>query len=219
MKIDIKKFIKYIIIMLIYFVSELVFIPLFDINNLTSKDECVLTLLSSILCSMILILIYRKDLIKDMKSFKKNYRTILKTSITYWLIGYLLLTVSTALVTNIIHYIGNNQSTLEGLINTNKLYMIISVTIFSPFVEEMIFRKSIRDFCKSDLLFMIISGLIFGYMHVMSETVLINYLLIIPYAIFGYIFAKAYVETDNIFTSIIMHMIHNTFAIVLLLLV
>ena len=219
MKIDIKKFIKYIIIMLIYFVSELVFIPLFDINNLTSKDECVLTLLSSILCSMILILIYRKDLIKDMKSFKKNYKTILKTSITYWLIGYLLLTVSTALVTNIIHYIGNNQSTLEGLINTNKLYMILSVTIFSPFVEEMIFRKSIRDFCKSDLLFMIISGLIFGYMHVMSETVLINYLLIIPYAIFGYIFAKAYVETDNIFTSIIMHMIHNTFAIVLLLLV
>lgn len=216
--IDKRNILKFICIMIIYFVSEVIILPFFDLNNLTTKDEGTITLLSSIINAIILFFIYRKDIIKDFNNFKKNYKNILFTAIKFWIIGYLSLTLSSSIIMKIINYIGNNQTSLESMISANKLYMVISVAIFTPFVEELIFRKSIRDFCKKDLLFIIISGLIFGYMHVMTETVLINYLLLIPYALFGSIFAKAYVETDNIFTSIFMHMLHNSFALLILFL-
>ena len=42
---------------------------------------------------------------------------------------------------------------------------------------------------------------------------LIDFIYIIPYAILGLFFALTVKETDNIFSSIIMHMIHNSLII------
>ena len=46
-----------------------------------------------------------------------------------------------------------------------------------------------------------------------ESTSLIEILYIIPYGALGFFFAKAFYETDNIFSSISVHMIHNTIAV------
>ena len=39
----------------------------------------------------------------------------------------------------------NNEEAVRTLIDKAPLYMIFSVSIYAPFVEEIIFRKGIKD--------------------------------------------------------------------------
>ena len=105
--------------------------------------------------------------------------------------------------------------------------MIFSVSIYAPFTEELIFRKSIKDMVISykdskitKYMYIVISGLIFGSLHVLGmATSILDYLYIIPYTSLGIAFASLYYKSDNIFSSMCMHRVHNTVAIILLLMV
>ena len=65
-------------------------------------------------------------------------------------------------------------------------------------------------------LFILISGILFGSMHVIgSVTSVYDYLYIIPYSALGISFAALLYKTDNIFSTITIHSIHNTASIIL----
>ena len=89
----------------------------------------------------------------------------------------------------------------------------------------MIFRKSIRDCFKAfgdnkwtKYLYILINGFIFAAVHVIGITTSIwDYLYIIPYMALGCSFASLYYKTDNIFSTISMHALHNTVAVILYL--
>lgn len=84
-------------------------------------------------------------------------------------------------------------------------------SILAPFIEELIFRKAFKDAIKSKWLFVLTSGIVFGCLHVVgSISSLYEILYIIPYSSLGIAFALAYHETDNIFSSIFLHFLHNT---------
>jgi len=95
-------------------------------------------------------------------------------------------------------------------------------------MEEILFRKGFKDAFKSEICFCFFTASIFGFAHVSSvldftsmQTFIDSIpqlLFIIPYGGIGYFFAKAYCDTDTIFTSTITHMIHNTFAVLVSLL-
>ena len=90
--------------------------------------------------------------------------------------------------------------------------------IYAPITEELIFRKSIKDFISNKWLYVIVSGLLFGGVHVISSLGSDwGFLYLIPYCSLGMVFAHLYYETDNIFSTITIHSIHNTLAILLYL--
>ena len=105
---------------------------------------------------------------------------------------------------------------------------IIFMVIFAPLVEELFFRRNLKDSFKNEKLFIFTSAILFGLGHIISfvdfssiskflETA--NQLLfLLPYSSMGYFLAKIYVEEKNIFASITMHMIHNGFAVLIILL-
>ena len=65
-------------------------------------------------------------------------------------------------------------------------------------------------------LYIFISGFIFALMHILGQvTSNFDYLYVIPYMSLGVTFALLYYDTDNIFSSIMMHMFHNTITIIL----
>ena len=105
--------------------------------------------------------------------------------------------------------LGQNEDAVQSIIQNTPYYAILMTTFFAPFIEEIIFRKSLQDCFRNKTLFMIISGLLFGYVHVMTATNPWEYLLIIPYGSLGFMFAKLLNETDNIYCTIMMHMFHN----------
>ena len=114
--------------------------------------------------------------------------------------------------------LSNNEETVRTLIDSYPLYMAFNVMIYAPITEELIFRKSIKDIFPNSNLSIIISGLIFGGLHVITSLdTPLSLLHLIPYCSLGFIFAYLYKKTDNIFSTITAHSIHNTFAILIYL--
>lgn len=175
-------------------------------------------------CNIILLLfmcfIYRKILIKDFKNyFNKNIFNNIETSVKYWAAG-----LSITIVSNLILFFitkgdtANNQETVEQLIKLAPIYMAFNVCIYAPLLEELIFRKSIRNITDNKWGYILLSGIVFGSLHVItSMESIIDLLYIIPYSSLGIAFAACYYKTDNIFSTITIHAIHNTLSFILLI--
>ena len=123
--------------------------------------------------------------------------------------------------------IAGNEETVRSMIDQAPLYMLFSVSIQAPFVEELIFRHSIKDcvMCHGNnkftrALYIFISGFIFASLHILGQTSsLLDYVYIIPYLSLGIAFSALYNKTDNIFSSISMHFLHNTVTVLLYFLI
>jgi len=109
-----------------------------------------------------------------------------------------------------------NQENINSIMSFAPLYVIVSACVYAPFLEETIFRLSIRNFIKNDKLFIFVSGIIFGGLHVITSFEnLIDLIYIIPYSIPGFVFAYTLVKSKNIFVPMSLHFFHNTFTILM----
>ena len=114
----------------------------------------------------------------------------------------------------------NNEIILREYIKDYPFIMGINICLTGPFIEEVIFRKALRNAFPNPFIFISLSFLIFGSLHVTSyATNIIDYLYIIPYGTLGAAFAIMYQKTNTVFTSMIYHSLHNTllFSLILLL--
>lgn len=159
--------------------------------------------------SIVIFILYRKYLIEKFKLFLKNFSSYFSIGFKHWFMGFILMITANMFINKIAPGLGENEGAVQNLISNYPIQTFFLTTFFAPFLEEMIFRKSLQDCFKNKTLFMIISGLIFGYIHVMASSNPLEYLLIIPYGGLGFFFAKSVWETDNIYSSIVMHMLHN----------
>lgn len=112
-----------------------------------------------------------------------------------------------------------NEEAVRALIDLAPLYMLFSVSIYAPITEELIFRKGIRDIINNKYIYIIVSGCVFGALHVVSSiNSIYDLAYLVPYCSLGITFALLYYKSKNIFSSISMHFLHNTLTIVLYLL-
>ena len=192
-----------------------------DANNISESMKIILTFVFDLLFLILIGSIYHKTLIKDFKEYfnKKNFRKYFKQSFKTWLIGLGVMMASNAIIMIFTKgTLSNNEETVRTLIDSYPLYMAFNVMIYAPITEELIFRKSIKDIFPNSNLSIIISGLIFGGLHVITSLdTPLGLLHLIPYCSLGFIFAYLYKKTDNIFSTITAHSIHNTFAILIYL--
>lgn len=152
---------------------------------------------------------YHKYLMAKIKDFFQNFKKYVKISFHYWFIGFLIMIISNIIINILFSGLGQNEQQVQTLISKTPFFAFLLTTIFAPITEEMVFRKYLQDCFNNKKYFMIFSGLIFGFVHVMGYDNPLEYLLIIPYGALGYMFAKLLDETDNIYCSIMMHMFHN----------
>ena len=211
----------FIVFCIFYFSVYLQYIPVkllnLDVKTLSTSMKVVLSCFSTIILVFIFFLIYRKDLKKEFKIFWKNKEDYMDTGIRYWIIGVLIM-FATNIILNFVFKAGgaNNEKAVQTLIKSFPLLMLIDAGILSPFNEEIVFRKTLKDIFKNKWLFIIFSFILFGGAHVISSAkTLTDYLYIIPYGTLGASFAYAYYKTDNIFTSISLHMMHNIILILI----
>ena len=176
-----------------------------NFNNMNKNTLSITCILIEIVEILLLFFIYYNDMVHDLKDFKENFKKYLKFGLKWWAIGLILMYVSNIIVYLITLQGASNEEILQEQIIKLPLYMLFSSSITAPFTEEVVFRKSIRDVFSNNILFIVVSFLVFGGMHVLTSSSLIEVLYIIPYGIFGAIFAYMYVKTDNIFTSISIH--------------
>ena len=96
------------------------------------------------------------------------------------------------------------------MIDVAPIIMLITAGIIGPINEELIFRKCFKNILKNKWFFILISGIVFGYLHVSGANSLNQFLYIIPYSSLGIAFATTYYKTNTVFSSIFVHMLHNT---------
>lgn len=209
------KLFKYILILLSYFCYNVLFRMVaysFNINyySMDTKGKIIFTIITSFIYLLFIIFIYRKELLNELKAFKHDAKNHLLNNILIYLAGILLMGISNIILTKITNYnLAGNEMQVREYINKYPLYMIYSSIIFAPLIEELIFRKTIKKIFKYKYLFIIISGLIFGILHISNFKDINEILFSIPYIIMGIDFAYIYYKTDNIFTTISFHLLHN----------
>lgn len=196
-----------------------------NLETISTTSKIVYSIICDALFMLFVYLLYRKTINKNFKDFFSNFKDNIETSLKYYFIGLAIMVISNLIIA--IFFSGasaNNEEAVRTLIGKYPLYMVFSVSIYAPFIEEIIFRKSIKDMITSyknnsltKYLYILTSGLIFASLHVVGMAdKAIDYIYIIPYLSLGITFAALYHKTDNIFSTICIHSLHNTVAVLLL---
>lgn len=201
---------RFIVLTISFLLFEIIFIFFgYDFNNLTQDQIIKMSLIKYFFFVFLLIILYRKYLLEKLKDFKNHFKEYARISFKDWGIGFLLMMIFNILISSFIKGLGENEAAIQDLISKTPFIAFFMTTFFAPFIEEMIFRKSLQDCFYNPLIFMISSGFIFGFIHVMASSNIYEYLLILSYGSLGFAFAHTLSKTDNIFCTIMMHMFHN----------
>lgn len=179
--------------------------------SITTKYQIIIGIDLSFM--FVLFLLYRKTLLKDITLYFKNFIKNISIGAKYWAIGLCIMMLSNIIISYFFPGGSANEEAVQNVIKQVPIYMIFSTIIYAPFVEELIFRKSIRDIIENDYLYVIISGLAFGFVHTLAGSTLHELVYIIPYGALGSCFALMYVKTKNVYTSMTFHMIHNAIVV------
>lgn len=190
-----------------------------DYNSWNEIFKIIYMLMCNIVIMAIVCGIYYKTLADDFKTFfNKNILNNLENSFKYWLLGFIVMIVSNLILSLITNGIAGNEESVRELIGKAPIYMAFDVCIYAPLIEELIFRKSIRDITNKKWIYVLLSGLIFGGLHVIgSITSPVDILYLIPYSSLGIAFAYSYYKNNNIFSTISMHVMHNTMSFIILI--
>ncbi len=186
--------------------------------NVSDNMSILLKLLSDITFAIALLIFYKKTLKEDIKKYFKNIKKNILISLKYWIIGLIIMAICNCAIELITGLsMSTNQETLIKMIKDSPIVSLFIIIIATPLIEEFVFRKSIRDVIDNKILFILLSGLFFGAIHVMSSISLANLLYLIPYTSLGICLSIIYYKTDSIFSAILVHMLHNGLVLLLLL--
>lgn len=193
-----------------------------DYQNLNNIIKTILLVINDSLLLLLLSLIYKKTLKKDLAELKNKQKRkqYFFFSVKCWIIGLIIMVISNSIIAILTNgTLAANEQEVRKLIDSYPLYMLFQLAIYAPLTEELIFRKSIKDITKNKYLYLFLTGLIFGSLHVLSSLKTpLDLLYLIPYCSLGATFGYIYYKTNNIYSTITIHAIHNTFAFILYLL-
>lgn len=192
-----------------YFVVAMYYTAGSNLYNLSLFNKIVILLSKYFILIAIFIIKDHKYLKEKWFDFIKNFKKYSKITFKNWFAGFLIMFVTNIIINSLVPGLGENESAVQTIIKKMPIIAFTLTTILAPFVEEMVFRKYLKDCINKKVLYTIISGLIFGLVHTSISTNILELLLIIPYGALGFMFAKTIAETDNIYTTIMMHMLHN----------
>ena len=106
--------------------------------------------------------------------------------------------------------ISGNEEAIRSQFDTAPVFTFVSAVFLAPILEEGIFRLSFRNVFKNNFLFILVSGLVFGGLHLIAGVNMNLFALyLISYCSFGVVFAYMLVKTNNIFVSTGFHLMHN----------
>ena len=180
-------------------------------------NEIVSIAIGNTTYAVILIIIYKDMLLGKLKDYAKNFAKYFRSGLKCWFVGFLAMIVFNLLLSYLVFggEIAANEEANRELINGNILVGFYSVVLIAPFVEEMIFRFGMRKITNNKIIFPIITGLIFGLVHIIFTDIKtpLDFLYILPYGSLGVAFGISYMKSDNIYSSITLHMLHNFISI------
>lgn len=186
------------------------------------KNEMARTLIANLIFCIILFLMYYKDLIKEFKTYKGNFRENFRKGFKYYVLGFIGMVFFNLIIAVFIKNISSNESQVREMLYQTPIITFLCIAITAPLSEEIVFRKSLMPVIKNKWTYVILSGVLFGGAHILTNIlsntfVLTDLIYILPYGCLGASFALMDNETKSTFTSIVIHSMHNSLTGLLLL--
>lgn len=188
----------------------------FDLASFSNADLAYANVLIGLVTGLVICFIYKKTLIRDWRSFRKNTKENLKSCLKLFLVlfglkfGAAFISSLLAMGFGIEMTQSENQNVLDALTGSAPLMMFISTVIIAPFIEEGIFRLGVKKIIKDTNWFIVISGLIFGLMHVFPTVLTMEAIIqSIVYVVMGLGLAWIYESEKNIYFPIMVHALNN----------
>lgn len=212
-------FFKQFMIIILYIMLIVLLQAIFykDLNNSSLIIQNLVNILIYLIMLIVFLIIFRKKIIPDFYDFKKNGKKYIKDTYYYWLIGLVIMLVSNLIISSFIGMPQNEESNRE-LLSKLPVYSIMSVLVFAPIIEELMTRVILKDTFKHPYIYIVLSGLIFGSLHIISSNNIYELFYIIPYGVLGCAFAKIYYETNNVWSNIFFHSFHNLISVLIIFL-
>ena len=180
------------------------------------------TIIGDIVFILILVLIFYKDLVKEAKTYFKNFKSNFKHSFKLYILGFIGMVICNLFIVTFLKDISSNESQVREMLYKNVVTTMISISIIAPIMEELLFRKSIAPLFENKWFYVVVSGLLFGSAHILTNFiqgtfVMTDLFYVLPYACLGSSFALMDYNTKSTFSSIVIHSLHNTCTAVMLL--
>ena len=209
--------IQFLLILLYIFLSFAlagIFFHFLTNDNVFIKSLSYITL--DLVILTIYIIIFKKTIVPDFEDFKKNGKKYINDNVKYYLMGLLIMFVTNTLISLFMGMPQNEEANRE-LMESLPFASILSVLVFAPITEELLTRVVLKDKFKHKLIYIFLSGFVFGLMHVMfSSQNILELLFVIPYGALGCALAKIYDNSNNVWTNIFYHSFHNLICVLLL---
>ena len=174
-------------------ISSLI-LKLLNINSLSNKENVILQFILSLVLVLFTTILYINTIKKDYKKLKNNLSKNISLIIKYFII-FTILKYSVSFLS------------------------VIILTIFK--YEEILFRLSFKKVITNKYLYIIISGTLFGLLHIfpLSDgiTLILGIIQSISYVVMGIYFSYIYYKTDNIFISMGLHLLNNLLSVIMML--
>ena len=171
---------------------------LFGINN-----SIIPMIVTDIIFFIVIICIYKEKLKINFVSFKNEYSTKKKILIIFkWFFIILIVNMVIGILKktfslNIDNVIDENATAVIQLFDISFIYSLFKTLLFAPIAEELLFKESINDVVKNNILFVIISISIYTVMNFMYASSDIVFLDLFNYFIFSVILSIAYIRNNN----------------------
>ena len=144
-----KNLIKLVLSLMLFFYSYLIqIIPILifniDLETASPNTLYALQLFSNTFLLIMLILLYKKELIEEFKKFKENFWEMTDTAMKYWLIGLFVMVVSNLLISIFSPVkIANNEAGVQEIISSTPIIALFLTTLLAPLNEEMYLKTNI----------------------------------------------------------------------------
>ena len=181
-----------------------------DYDNLSIVAKEVYSLSAEILLFGIIFIMFEDEFKKAWRDLKENHMKYFSKNFKYYLLGLLIMMGSNMLINLLGGDLSQNETSIRQQFQIAPIFTFVSGVFLAPALEESIFRLSLRNMIENNFIFVIISGLIFGSLHLLAGVNMnLVFLYLVSYSCFGIVFAYMIVKTNNIFIPMGFHLMHN----------
>lgn len=218
MKFNNKNLIKTIIV----FITYLIYVDIFSFigHKLNINNDIIISFISDMIYLVFIVFLYKDDIKNGMDVYHKDNAfksRILKVVCWVIIIG------AANVLGQILQIILSNtyeSSNNVAVLSLPYFYTLFKTVIFSSIAEELVVKQSIRYVIDNNLLFIVISTLIYSAMNVaytdLSGTALIANT--IPYALFAIATGILYIKNkDNIYMVMVVKLLYTLIPLTVML--
>lgn len=207
----------------------------FDVSKLSERDEILLHVWLNVYLQSIFVILF---VIVFRKEIKLGLKRLCMSDWGLIFIGYSISITATVIVRMILHAFklesprSGNQGEIDVMQKVSPVLMLLGTVVLAPITEELVFRQGIAEMIYrlgekftagvhkrlQDIVVVasiIISGSIFGFVHVISHG---DYIAVFPYLVSGIVYTSFYfISGRNVAVTIGVHMVNNFVATIITL--